>query len=674
MLPATERTIAQNRRRVQPQSPLCNDATNLVVTSLAGKLLNVVFIYSLRGTCFHAVGDERVSAMKKEFKPNLHTPEADFNKEERNKLDQPLEKTAAELQDRVREDLGWEAEQIAKSYGIYLEFNRAKTGTEKDWMYMLRVTIPGGGPISPQTWALFDELSEKYTTVPSDSVPSLRLTTRQNLQFHWVKKTDLLELVRRLASSPFSTLNGCGDNTRNVMACPLSRGSELFDANVWAQEISNYFQLPAEPFIQLFEVDPNYLRTPEGEKTERFSYGKGLLNRKFKIALSAVHRDPETGELTADDCVETRTNDVGISPVFEQEKLVGFQVSIGGGQGERNGKPTMAAFARPFAFCRESELLPVLDAIVKVHQEWGDRQNRHWARLKYVIKAMGIEWYREEVSKLLSFGLTPPREGFDAGARNLHHGWWQQKPADLWTYGAFIENGRISDASANGKLKTAIRELTGKYSIQLMITPNQDLLFTGIASASKEVFLKDLQSFGFGTRDGKAYSALRKLSGACVGRDTCRLAYTDSEKFEPYLIDELEAMGWGEIATSIGITGCERQCFRPATKAIGLVGTGLNMYQLKLLGTEDGRHQGQALLSEDGERVYMRTIPRDRVALVIDTLFKFYTANKQDGEELGYFHHRVGLPAVLNHLKENDATADLMSKDFSAENLLSPTS
>lgn len=630
------------------------------------------YSYTVRcGILFRAPRAQQISAMKKEFKPNFRTAEADFNKEERNKLDQPLPKTAADLKDYEREDLPWEAEQIAKSYGIYLEFNRAKTGTEKDWMYMLRVTVPGGGPISPDTWSLFDELSEKYTTVPSDSVPSLRLTTRQNLQFHWVKKRHLLEVVRRIASSPFSTLNGCGDNTRNVMACPLSRNSEIFDANVWAQKISNYFQLPAEPFIQLFEIDPNYLRSPDSEKKERFSYGKGLLNRKFKIAISSVHRHPESGVLVADDCVETRTNDVGVAPVFEAEKLVGFQVSIGGGQGERNGKPSMAALAKPFAFCGEDHLLPLLDAIVKVHQEWGDRQNRHWARLKYVVKAMGVEWYRQEVQKLLAFELMPAIDGFDSGARSLHHGWWHQKTTGLWTYGAFIENGRISDASANGKLKTAVNELSMKYAVELMITPNQDLLFTGIPANCKDDFLKDLQSFGYGFRDGKEYSTLRRLSGACVGRDTCRLAYTDSEKFEPYLIDELEAMGWGEVATSIGVTGCERQCFRPATKTIGLVGTGLNMYQLKLLGTEDGKHQGEALLSEDGERIYMRTIPRDRVSGVIDTLFRFYTANKHDGEELGYFHHRVGLAAIIHHLKENKTTADLMSKDFTAENVLS---
>ena len=89
--------------------------------------------------------------------------------------------------------------------------------------------------------------------------------------------------------------------------------------------------------------------------------------------------------------------------------------------------------------------------------------------------------------------------------------------------------------------------------------------------------LADLQKYGYGKRNGKEYSALRLRSGACVGRDTCRLTYTDSEQFEPELVDQLEELGWGDVETSIGITGCERQCFRPSTKAIGLIGTGLNL-------------------------------------------------------------------------------------------------
>ena len=121
----------------------------------------------------------------------------------------------------------------------------------------------------------------------------------------------------------------------------------------------------------------------------------------------------------------------------------------------------------------------------------------------------------------------------------------------------------------------------------------------------------------------RPYSKLRMLSGACVGRDTCRLTYTDSEKFEPCLLDQLEDK-WGDLNESIGVTGCEKQCYRPATKTVGWIGTGFNLYQLTIMGTEDGRHQGGPLIDPDTKEQYLRFVPRKDVATVTDTLFEFF--------------------------------------------------
>jgi len=183
----------------------------------------------------------------------------------------------------------------------------------------------------------------------------------------------------------------------------------------------------------------------------------------------------------------------------------------------------------------------------------------------------------------------------------------------------------------------------------------------------KAAFEDDLKRFGFGQRHGKPYSTLRLLSGACVGRNTCRLTYTDSEKFEPELIDQLEAMGWGDLKESIGITGCERQCFRPATKTFGLIGSGFNRYQLKLMGSEDARHQGLPLLSTDGNSIYLKSIPRERVAQVIDVLLKNWKAQARPYESAGYFHRRIGMEAIISQLKENPAMSDLMTKALPAD-------
>ncbi len=621
--------------------------------------------------------------------PNFRTDPKDYSKVEIAKLksNELRGNLFNEFRDRSSEDLSWETEQIAKSHGIYLEFNRAKTGKEKDWMYMMRISIPGGGPITTGQWNVLDDVADKYTIGPEDLYlhgrPSLRLTTRQNIQLHWVRKKNVVDATREIVESGFFTINGCGDNTRNVMGCPLSNNSPVFNANKWARKAGKYFSLPTAAFIEIFEVDPKYLRKAGLEEREpgrsRFSYGPNQLNRKFKIAFSAIHYDEEKKKYVPDNCVELRTNDIGVAPIIgENGKVEKFQVYIGGSQGERAGKPTFAAMGEPFGMFTEDNLMKGLDSIVRVHNEWGDRQNRDWARLKYVIKVKGIEWFRKQVQELDNIEFEPPIQNFDYGDRDLHLGWVRQPDnEEIWCFGAFIENGRIIDKSLNGDLKSMIRHFTDNYpTIELFTTPNQHLLFTNIKGELKEQFEKDMRVFGYGLRKNKngnkasPYSKLRMLSGACVGRDTCKLTYTDSEKFEPYLIDELEKK-WGDMAESIGVTGCERQCYRPAIKTIGWIGTGLNLYQLTLMGTEDGRHQGVPLRDPNTEEQYLHFVPREDVAAVTEALFEYYVTNRSQEEArtggMGYFLRRAGANEIIYYLKSNPKTEDLMKKTFKGQ-------
>ena len=640
---------------------------------------------------------------KRSINPNFRTDPKDYSKVEFIKINSNglRGNLYKEFRDLTSENISWESEQIAKSHGIYLEYNRAKTGTEKDWMYMIRISIPGGGPMTAEQWNILDKIADKYTIGPQDvhpySRPSLRITTRQNIQLHWVRKKDVVNVIREVAESGFFTINGCGDNTRNVVGCPLSYYSKIFNATQWAQKAGKYFALPTSAFIEVFEIDRKYLRKAELEKRKtgisQFDYGENQLNRKFKIAFSAIHYNKEKGKYIPDNCVELLTNDIGIAPIIEDcdddkkqqsssnidadsddngninddknnKPLINkFQVYIGGGQGQQAGKPTISTLGEPFGIFTEDNLLKGLDAIVRVHKEWGDRQNRHWARLKYVLKVKGIEWFREQVRKIdSSLDFELPIVSHDYGSRDLHLGWIKQPDNNnsgrRWCFGAFIENGRIIDGSPNGNLKSMIKYLMNKYTdVKLFTTPNQHLLFSNIADELKEQFEEDMKTiFGYGllrkSNDSKIrssshpYSKLRMLSGACVGRDTCRLTYTDSEKFEPYLIDELEKK-WGRIHESIGITGCEKQCYRPATKTIGWIGTGFNLYQLTLMGTEDGRHQGIPLIDPDTKEEYLHFVPRKYVATVTDALFEYYIKNRSTINEecepgkMGYFMRRI---------------------------------
>jgi sulfite reductase (NADPH) hemoprotein beta-component len=647
---------------------------------------------------------------KETANPNFRTDSKDYSKVEIAKINsnELRGNLFNEFRNQSSENISWEAEQIAKSHGIYLEFNRAKTGNEKDWMYMLRITIPGGGPITAKQWNILDKISDRYTIGPEnaypDARPSLKITTRQNIQLHWVRKTNVVDAIRDLSESGFFTLNGCGDNTRNVIGCPLSYHSTIFNANLWAQKVGKYFALPTAAYIEIFEIDPKYLRDAQLENripgVSRFDYGQNQLNRKFKIAFSAIHYDNLNNKYTPDNCVELRTNDIGIAPVIKYDystdsssgvKVEEFQIYVGGGQGQQSGKPTISTLGEPFGLFTEENLMKGLDAITRVHKEWGDRHNRHWARLKYLVKVKGIEWLREQIQNLDGFGsisFERPIEDYDYGKIDLHLGWIKQPDNNgRWCYGAFIENGRLIDGSHNGDLKSMVKYLMNNYSdIELFTTPNQHLLFCNIDEGLKEQFEKDMKMFGYGFRKimdsgssnrsgstnnrvmvSQPYSNLRMLSGACVGRDTCRLTYTDSEKFEPYLIDELEKK-WGHMNESIGVTGCEKQCYRPATKTIGWIGTGFNLYQLILMGTQDGRHQGGILVDPDTGEQYLHLVLRKDVATVTDALYECYERDRSEEENrpggMGYFLRRVGPKEIISYLKSNPKTADLMKKTF----------
>ncbi|MCS7032372.1 MAG: nitrite/sulfite reductase [Phycisphaerae bacterium] len=590
--------------------------------------------------------------------PLLRTPEDQLNEVERIKLTHGLAGNLyQDLRDGARSDVQAETETLAKSHGIYLEYNRARTGREKDWMYMIRITVPGGGAFNRRQWQILDDLATRFTA-DDQGRPSIRLTTRQNIQFHWVRKEHLVEVVRTIASTGFYTLNGCGDNTRNVMACPLSRFSTVCNAHELAVATARYFQLDPTPHIQVFEIDTSSDRASVEARGERFAYAPNLLNRKFKIGFATAHLNLLTGEIERDNCVEMRTNDMGAAPIIENGRTVAWQLYIGGGQGEKNGKATFATLSKPLGIFTPAELRKGMDAVVRVHQEWGDRKNRHWARLKYVVHAQGMQWFQEQV-RALGASFEPPDESLDVGPRRLHHG-WSDLPDGRAALGLFIECGRLIDRGEE-RLKSMTRHVMDRFDLELMITPNQDLLFVNVDPSARNELEETIRSFGHGRRGGRAYSRLRVLSGACVGLPTCRLSYTESERFVPELIDELEAMGYGDCAESIGVTGCERQCFRPATKSIGWVGQGPDMYMLKIGGSEDGRHQGLPL-NVDGA-LYLRQVPRAKVAIVTAALLELFRSQRQPGEtDLGAFLRRIGRRAVLEYLRGLPATTELTQK------------
>jgi len=591
--------------------------------------------------------------------PSFRTSPEEWSREEWAKLrTKGFTSVPEEIKEEFRndkEDLSFEAETIAKSCGIYLEFNRDRFRRDgvKEFIYMIRIVVPGGGPITARQWKILDEISDQYTisdAYTGEPKPSLRLTTRQDVQLHHVRKRDLLDAIREIAKSGFFTLNGCGDNVRNVVACPLSSFSKIFNANSLAKSIASYFRLPTGPYLEIFEIDPAGI-TERG--TERFNYSENLLNRKFKIAVSGLHE--LNGKILRDNCVEVRTNDIGIVPVDGRK----FQIYVGGGQGEKQGISTFSCLGRPLGIFSEEELMRALHALVEVQQEWGDRKNRQWARMKYLVHSLGIGWFQEQL-KVRGISFEPPDEELDVGPRMLHLG---RIEMGIEGYGLFIENGRVIDREGM-MYKTMLRDLADSYpGVKFFITPNQHLLITDVDDVKElERFMRNYLK--------RTPSKLRTMSIACVGFPTCKLSFTESERFLPNLMSKLE-QEWGDMEETIGVSGCLAQCSRPGTKTIGWIGTGYNLYMLKIGGDAEGRNQGGPLVDPETGETYLTHVPGERVADVTQVLFQLYRdlappeLRRPGG--MGPFLRSLGNKRIIEYLKADPRTRDLMRSTIKAE-------
>jgi Sulfite reductase, beta subunit (hemoprotein) len=196
------------------------------------------------------------------------------------------------------------------------------------------------------------------------------------------------------------------------------------------------------------------------------------------------------------------------------------------------------------------------------------------------------------------------------------------------------------------------------HNLTFYITPGQHLLITEIDDDQREEIEKTLRDFNYGFRDGKPYSNLRTNSIACVGFPTCKLSFTDSERFLPSLIDELERRGWKDIPVSIGLSGCVAQCSRPAVHPISWIGSGYELYMLKIGGGNG--NLGEPLIDWDENVIYLYQVPANRLADVTEALFELYERNKDISEEPGKVFRVIGNRKIIEWLKSNEKTRDLM--------------
>ena len=363
---------------------------------------------------------------------------------------------------------------LLKFHGIYQGYDRdsaterKQRGDDKIWQLMVRVRIPGGRLTADQYLAL-DELAGTHAN------GSLRITTRQSIQFHGVLKPHLKAAIAEINGALLTTLAACGDVVRTVTTVPAPIRDRVHDRlESDARSLSTHL-LPKTGAYHEIWVDGEKV-TPEATTDEEPVdplYGERYLPRKFKIGLAI----PE------DNTIDVLTNDLAIVALFEGDTLAGYNFLLGGGHGMTHNKPeTYARLATPVAFIEPDDLLAAAAAVVRLHRDHGDRGNRRHARLKYVIAERGEEWARERLSEDLGKPLAPCREMPDFAVPD-HLGWHEQGDGKLYL-GVPVESGRIVDGERI-RIRTALREIVARFRVDPILMPSQDIILSQIAPADR---------------------------------------------------------------------------------------------------------------------------------------------------------------------------------------------
>ncbi|MGE0756459.1 MAG: NADPH-dependent assimilatory sulfite reductase hemoprotein subunit, partial [Pirellulaceae bacterium] len=316
------------------------------------------------------------------------------------------------------------------------------------------------------------------------------------------------------------------------------------------------------------------------------------------------------------------------------DEIVGYNVIVGGGLGVTpSAKKTFPALGVKMAFVSPEEALEVVTAVVKVQRDYGNREDRKLARLKYLIANWGIARFKEVVEQYHGRPLAAPTED-DVFGFNDHMGWDEQGDG-RWFYGLNIENGRIRD-TADVRWKTAIREICRTYAPGIRLTSHQSMLFTDVDPAHRAGLEEILRRHGVPLSE--QVSTVRRWSMACVAWPTCGLSITEAERALPGMIDQMESelarLGLSQEKFTVRMTGCPNGCARPYNSDIGLVGKTKGKYTILV---------GGRLLGNRLNFIYKDLVPEEEVVPSLRPLFVYYKQERLSDESFGDFCHRKGV-------------------------------
>jgi sulfite reductase (ferredoxin) len=522
-----------------------------------------------------------------------------------------------ELDAASRETISGTAKELSKFFGIYRQQARGERGKKlDDHFFMVRIKNPAGGEVSAAQWEALDDAADRFAD------GTLRITSRQGVQYHHVYGPKLAPLVRHLNRHyrDQATLGACGDVNRNVMTSPVDgldplhdpRGAEL------ARAIAAELAPRSSSYFQIFVSDAEG-RNQGPLNDDEPIYGAHYLPRKFKIGIAHP----------GDNSVDLLTQDVGFMPVVTNGRCEGtrFDLYSGGGLGLTHNMPGTAALLGLYlGRIRREQAVDAARAIAILQKENGERKDRRQARWKYTIRRLGVPAVKLELKG--RFGIEiEEAEPVPLPPLDLLLGWHLQRDGRSF-YGISVENGRLA-----GRLRAAVRRAVVDLGLTVRLTPQQDVLLCNVTDRAGLLGILDAE----GVPRVEAVSPVRKSAMACPAKPTCGLAMTEAERILPSWLDAIEAAGLGDVDAVIRMTGCPNNCARPPTAEIGIYGYGKNDHVLLVGGAREGTRLAHVL--------YSRVSGEKMVPLLVG-LFRAIRDHNTEGLPVGDFLHRAD-PALL---------------------------
>lgn len=539
----------------------------------------------------------------------------------------------AELKTRIKGfQTGTEDEERFKHYRL----TRGVYGQRQFGVHMFRTKIPYGKLTADQLIRLADT-SEKYTP------GNLHITTRQNIQFHYVKLTDSPKVWEALADAGVTAREACGNTVRNITASATAGidPAEPFDVSPYVQAMFEYF-----------------LRNPICQE----------MGRKIKIAFSS----------SEDDSAFTYFHDFGFIPrlkIENGETLRGFKLVIAGGLG------AVGQVAQTVSeFIPEEEIIPFTEAAIRVFDRYGEREKRMKARMKFLLKKLGKEEFlrlvaaerkavRQQTVWVKHADFTQPRPAeykfapantpVDAAAYVLWRSTnvFEQKQENWFAVNVLIPLGDI-DADRARRLAALVKEYAAD---DIRLTIGQGLVLKFIREEHLPHIFNELTALGFALPGANSTADIT----SCPGTDTCALGVTNSTglatKLSEVVRDEYPALV-GDTGIKIKISGCMNGCGQHTAANIGFHGSSIKKgalvlpaMQVVLGGGVDT--DGQGFIAEK-----VIKLPTKRIPAALRLLLDDYAANAEENEYFNAFYYRLGkryFYDLLKPLADTDTLTDL---------------